>query len=72
MDREVRWHPRVPHGSIQKTAATPRHNGKVERSHRTDEERFYRDRTFFSLGYLKDQFARYLRESNRQPLMVHS
>jgi transposase InsO family protein len=51
--------------------ATPRHNGKVERSHRSDEERFYRDNTFFSLGYLKHQFSRYLRESNRQPLMAH-
>ena len=51
--------------------ATPRHNGKVERSHRSDEERFYRDRTFFSVRYLKDQFTRYLRESNRRPLMAH-
>jgi hypothetical protein len=51
--------------------ATPRHNGKVERSHRSDEERFYRNRTFFSLQYLKDQFNRYLRESNRRPLMAH-
>lgn len=52
--------------------ATPRHNGKVERSHRTDEERFYKDAKFFSLSYIKDQINRYLRESNRQPLMVHN
>lgn len=52
--------------------ATPRHNGKVERSHRTDEERFYRDNKFFSLKYIKEQINRYLRESNRQPLMVHN
>jgi len=51
--------------------ATPRHNGKVERSHRTDQERFYKDRTFYSLQYIKDQFNRYLGESNRQPLMAH-
>jgi transposase len=51
--------------------ATPRHNGKVERSHRSDQERFYEHRTFFSLRYLKDQFIRYLGESNRQPLMAH-
>ena len=51
--------------------ATPRHNGKVERSHRSDQERFYANRTFFSLRYLKDQFIRYLGESNRQPLMAH-
>jgi transposase InsO family protein len=51
--------------------ATPRHNGKVERSHRSDQERFYNDRQFFSLKYLKEQIARYLRESNRRPLMAH-
>lgn len=52
--------------------ATPRHNGKVERSHRTDEERFYcRDR-FFSLRYLQTQLARYLTESNRRPLLAHN
>ena len=51
--------------------ATPRHNGKVERSHRSDEERFYRNGGFFSLRYIKDQFNRYLGESNRRPLMAH-
>ena len=51
--------------------ATPRHNGKVERSHRSDQERFYNDRQFFSLKYLKKQMSRYLRESNRRPLMAH-
>ncbi len=29
--------------------ATPRHNGKVERVHRMDSERFYTDRKFYSL-----------------------
>lgn len=51
--------------------ATPRHNGKVERSHRSDQERFYRDRTFFSPRHIKEQFSRYLRDSNNQPLMAH-
>lgn len=51
--------------------ATPRHNGKVERSHRSDQERFYNDNSFFSLKYLKEQMSRYLRESNRRPLMAH-
>lgn len=51
--------------------ATPRHNGKVERSHRSDQERFYNDRKFHSLKYLKEQAARYLRESNRRPLAAH-
>lgn len=51
--------------------ATPRHNGKVERSHRSDQERFYNDRKFFSIKYLKEQMSRYLTESNRRPLMAH-
>ena len=51
--------------------ATPRHNGKVERSHRSDQERFYEGRRFFSLTYLREQMRRYLRISNRQPLTCH-
>ena len=35
---------------------TPRHNGKVERSHREDQKRFYSCRTFYSL----DDFAKQL------------
>ena len=52
--------------------ATPRHNGKVERSHRTDQERFYNGGRFFSLKHFKTQMSRYLRESNRRPLMAHN
>jgi transposase len=52
--------------------ATPRHNGKVERSHRSDQERFYTDSKFYSTKYLKDQIAIYLRRSNRRPLMAHN
>ena len=51
--------------------ATPRHNGKVERSHRCDQERFYEGNTFFSLPQLNRQFQRYIRESNRMPLQAH-
>jgi transposase InsO family protein len=51
--------------------ATPRHNGKVERSHRSDQERFYNDRKFYNQKYLKEQMSRYLRISNRQPLSAH-
>jgi len=51
--------------------ATPRHNGKVERSHRSDQERFYDGRTFFSLKYIKEQMGRYRYISNRQPLSCH-
>jgi transposase InsO family protein len=52
--------------------ATPRHNGKVERSHRTDQERFYNDNKFFSLRYIKEQIGQYLRASNHRPLMAHN
>lgn len=52
--------------------ATPRHNGKVERSHRTDQERFYTDNKFFSIKYLNEQIGRYLHQSNRRPLMAHN
>lgn len=52
--------------------ATPRHNGKVERSHRSDQERFYNDRKFYNQRYLKEQMNLYLRISNRRPLSAHN
>ena len=44
--------------------ATPRHNGKVERQHRTDEQRFYRHLRMYSLADGRKQLAVYQRESN--------
>ena len=44
--------------------ATPRHNGKVERQHRTDELRFYKYMRMFSLEDGRKQLAVYQRESN--------
>lgn len=44
---------------------TPRHNGKVERSHRTDNERFYSKLMFYSLEDLRHQAKQYLYRSNR-------
>lgn len=44
---------------------TPRHNGKVERSHRNDSERFYRFLSFYSYDDLLKQMKRYLYRSNR-------
>lgn len=44
---------------------TPRHNGKVERSHRNDNERFYRYLKFYSYDDLLTQMKRYLFRSNR-------
>lgn len=39
--------------------ATPRHNGKVERQHRTDELRFYKKMRMFNLDDGRKQLARY-------------
>lgn len=44
--------------------ATPRHNGKVERQHRTDELRFYKHMRMYSLEDGRKQLAVYQRESN--------
>jgi hypothetical protein len=44
--------------------ATPRHNGKVERQHRTDELRFYRKLRMYNLEDGRRQLAVYQRESN--------
>lgn len=44
---------------------TPRHNGKVERSHRNDNERFYKYLSFYSYEDLVKQMKDYLYRSNR-------
>ena len=44
--------------------ATPRHNGKVERQHRTDEMRFYDGMKMYSLADGRKQLAEYNRKSN--------
>lgn len=44
--------------------ATPRHNGKVERQHRTDEARFYRQMRMYSLEDGRRQLGVYQRKSN--------
>lgn len=44
--------------------ATPRHNGKVERQHRTDGERFYSSLRMYSLEDGRRQLAVYQRASN--------
>lgn len=47
---------------------TPRHNGKVERSHRNDNERFYKFLRFYSFEDLQKQMAAYLKRSNNIPI----
>ena len=49
---------------------TPRHNGKVERSHRNDQERFYNYLKFYSYDDLLVQMQRYLHRSNNIPMKV--
>ena len=47
---------------------TPRHNGKVERSHRTDNEKFYSRLRFYSLEDLRKQGEAYLKRYNNKPM----
>lgn len=49
---------------------TPRHNGKVERSHRNDQNRFYNYLRFYSYDDLKKQMKAYLNRSNNIPMQV--
>ena len=49
---------------------TPRHNGKVERSHRNDNNRFYKHLKFHSLTDLRVQMKAYLIRSNNIPMSV--
>ena len=47
---------------------TPRHNGKVERSHRKDNEYFYATHTFYSFYDFKKQLAVHSRNYNNFPM----
>ena len=47
---------------------TPRHNGKVERSHRKDQERFYYKRVFVSFEDFKEKLRHWTREYNNFPM----
>lgn len=56
----IKYHPIRP--------ATPRHNGKVERSHREDQKRLYNKTTFYSLDDAYKQLKIYLKKSNHRPM----
>lgn len=49
---------------------TPRHNGKVERSHRNDQNRFYNYLSFYSYDDLLKQLKSYLKRSNNIPMQI--
>jgi transposase InsO family protein len=57
-------------GILHKTIRpfTPRHNGKVERSHREDQKRFYNTHTFYSFADFQNQLRIYLARSNKIPM----
>ena len=60
--------PNIVHKLIR--PRTPMHNGKVERSHRNDQERFYNYMKFYSYEDLQKQMATYLKRSNNIPMSV--
>ena len=47
---------------------TPRHNGKVERSHREDQKRLYDTHSFYSLADFGGQLAAHQNRSNNIPM----
>ena len=47
---------------------TPKQNGKVERSHRKDQERFYYDKIFYSLEDLRNRAKYWIQEYNNFPM----
>ena len=47
---------------------TPRHNGKVERSHREDQKRLYNSHSFYSFRDFANQLARHNLRSNNLPM----
>jgi len=61
MDMEVIYH------RIQ--IATPRHNGKVERQHRKDEQRFYRKMKMYNLEDGRRQLKAYQEKSKHYPII---
>ena len=48
----------------------PRHNGKVERSHRNDQNRFYNYLKFYSYNDVIKQMKSYLNRSNNIHMQV--
>lgn len=49
---------------------TPRHNGRIKRSHKNNNERFYNFIAFYSLENLRKQEKQYLKGSNTIPMAI--
>lgn len=47
---------------------TPKQNGRVERSHRKDQERFYYKKVFYSLEDLRNREKEWRKEYNNFPM----
>ena len=47
---------------------TPKENGKVERSHRKDQERFYYKKVFYSFEDLRNRVKDWRKEYNNFPM----
>ena len=47
---------------------TPKQNGKVERSHRKEQERFYYNKVFYSLEDIKNRAKYWIKEYNNFPM----
>ena len=61
IDYNISFHPIKPY--------TPRHNGKVERSHRNDNERFYFRKTFTSFEDFSHKLAIHNKNYNNFPII---
>ena len=64
-EKELRRHG-IEHQKIR--PYTPRHNGKVERSHRKDNRYFYAKHTFYSLDDFNQQLKEHTRRYNNFPM----
>ena len=64
LERYCRLH-KIKHHLIR--PRTPEHNGKVERSHRIDQDKFYRKLKFYSLDDLRKQGAYWNKRYNNLP-----
>lgn len=62
LDYNISFHPIKPY--------TPRHNGKVERSHRNDNERFYFRKTFKSFRDFEHKLLIHNKNYNNFPIIT--
>lgn len=70
-DRETMFEKKLKELGIEHKLIRPRtlrHNGKVERSHRKDKERFYYKRIFVSFEDFKEKLRHWSREYNNFPM----